>query len=114
MKIITESIIEGGNEKECWFCQSQTALHRHHIFFGTAKRTISEKYGCWCYLCFEHHEGTYGVHGKHGHDRDLTLKRVAQRAWEKKYGTRETFRAVFGRSYLEESDPAIKEGCDGC
>lgn len=97
-----ESIIDGGNDLECWFCGSTQNLHRHHIFMGTGKRNLAEKYGCWCYLCYECHEGTNGVHGKYGHRRDMTLKCVAQRAFEEKIGSREEFRAIFGRSYLEE------------
>lgn len=31
---------------------------------------------------------------------DRKLKRQAQRAWEQKYGTREEFIAVFGKSWL--------------
>lgn len=104
----SESIIDGGNEVECWICYKEymdhntSCLHRHHIFFGVKNRSLSEKYGCWVYLCQEHHEGTDGIHGKRGHERDLTLKRVAQRAWEKKYGSREEFRAIFGKSYIED------------
>ena len=98
----SESIIEDGNEYECWFCGCTGQLHRHHIFFGHKNRNISEKYGCWVYLCREHHEGTYGVHGKYGHERDFTLKKVAQRAWEDVYGSRDEFRAIFGKSYIDD------------
>ena len=117
-----ESIIEGGNIHECWICNEEFSatnargLHLHHIFFGK-NRSLSDKYGCWCYLCYDHHEGTFGIHGKFGHDRDMTLKRVAQRAWEQKYGSREEFRAIFGKSYLDDdlgAEIGSEEGQDGC
>ncbi len=49
------------NEKRCYICGSPYALHKHHIFRGN-KRQVSEDYGCWVYLCVEHHTGRYGVH----------------------------------------------------
>lgn len=98
-----KSIIEGGNELECWFCGRTTGkLDLHHIFFGQGKRNLSDKYGCYVFLCRECHEGTNGVHGKNGHQRDVTLKNVAQRAWERTYGSREEFRAIFGKSYIDD------------
>jgi len=98
-----DSVIEGGNNYECWFCGKQNGLEVHHCIHGTANRVQADNYGLWVYLCPECHRGTHGVHGKYGHERDLTLKKVAQRAYEKEH-SREQFRAVFGRSYLEDED----------
>lgn len=97
----TPSIIEGGNEHECWCCGSIQNLELHHIIHGRANRTLSDKYGLWVYLCRECHQGTDGVHGKRGRERDLSLIKTAQRAFEKTH-TREEFRAIFGKSWLEE------------
>lgn len=123
----TESIIDGGNELECWICgrsgyydydaKRVIGLELHHCCHGTANRAQADRYGLWVYLCSECHKGTYGVHGKHGHERDLSLERAAQRAWEAKYGSREEFRAVFGKSWLDDSNVAeiaTERGCDGC
>ena len=33
------------SEKECFVCGTNLNLHSHHIFFGTANRKLSEKYG---------------------------------------------------------------------
>ena len=99
MKERKASILPGGNDLECWFCGSMCGLHCHHIFFGK-NRTLSDRHGCWVFLCYECHEGTYGVHGKYGHERDLTLKKACQRAWEQN-GSRDEFRAIFGKSYLD-------------
>lgn len=99
----SETIIEGAEREECWFCGRTDKLEIHHVCHGVANRAQADKYGLWVYLCPECHRGTHGVHGKYGHERDLTLKRVGQRAFEKNH-SREQFRAVFGRSYLEDED----------
>lgn len=112
-----ESIIPGGNDHECWVCGRTVNLELHHCIHGTANRTLADKYGLYVYLCPACHRGTNGVHGKNGHQRDVTLKNVAQRAWEAVYGSREEFRAIFGKSFIDDdTKPEIeREGrCDGC
>ena len=86
--------------KECYVC-STYEVEDHHIYFGTAKRRKSEKYGLKVWLCPEHHRGTHGVHGKYGHELDTRLKRKAQEEFERIY-TREEFIKTFGRSYLDD------------
>lgn len=86
-------------DKQCRICGSRQDIHKHHIFFGSANRKLSEKYGCWVYLCQYHHNGSNeGVHYNYGLDQ--LLKKTAQRRWEEIYGSREDFRKIFGRSYL--------------
>lgn len=86
------------NEKECWFCGSTRALHRHHIFSGVANRKLSEKYGCWVYLCpFHHNMSDCSVHASR--EMDLDLKRACQLEMEKGM-SRERFREIFGKSWL--------------
>lgn len=86
------------NDKECYICGTTVDLHRHHIFFGTANRKLSEKYGCWVYLCAHHHNmSDLGVH--HNRELDLRLKQTAQKVFEEKY-SHEKFVTVFGRSWL--------------
>lgn len=72
------------NEKKCFVCGKRDNLHLHHIWFGK-NRTNADKDGLTCYLCWEHHEGTLGVHGKYGHDLDLKLKKLAQVEWCKHF-----------------------------
>lgn len=95
---MSKSIIS--NEKRCIVCQDTRDLHRHHIFFGTANRRLSEKHGCWVYLCPRHHNmSDQGVH--FNKTLDLILKQQCQRVLENKLGwTREKMIEVFGRSYL--------------
>lgn len=87
------------NKKYCYVCGKETGLHKHHIFYGTANRKLSEEDGCICYLCaFHHNGGDWGVH--FNKDLDLRLKRECQRAWEEKNGTREDFIKRYGKSWL--------------
>lgn len=84
--------------RECYICGTVYNLHKHHIIHGTANRKMSEKYGCWCYLCFTHHNGSNkSVHMDS--KMDIELKERCQREFEKKY-TRNDWRRIFGRSYL--------------
>lgn len=91
-----KSIIQ--DRKECIICGSWN-VEDHHIFFGAAKRKISEKYGLKVWLCPTHHRGTNGVHGKNGHKLDVQLKELGQKAFEWKH-TREEFIERFGKNYL--------------
>lgn len=94
-----KSIIQ--SKKKCFICSKQTGLHDHHIYFGVAKRPISEKHGFKVWLCYEHHEGTYGVHGSKGHELDIFLKQTCQKKYEETH-SRNEFIALIGRNYIME------------
>lgn len=86
-------------DQQCWVCGTTQNLHVHHIFYGSANRKLSDKYGCVVCLCGKHHNlSNEGVH--FNRDLDLLLKKTTQREWEKRYGNREDFIKTFGRSYL--------------
>lgn len=89
------------NDKECIICGKSEALHRHHIYYGYANRKLSEKYGCWCYLCGYHHNlSNEGVHfDKHMDD---WLKQYCQKTLESQGWSRKQFMDTFGRNYLDE------------
>lgn len=91
-----KSIIQ--DKKECIVCGSWN-VEEHHIYFGVAKRKLSEDYGLKVWLCPTHHRGTNGVHGKNGHKLDTELKQLGQKAFEWNH-TREEFIKIFGRNYL--------------
>ena len=94
---MSKSIIS--NEKECFVCGSYQNLHKHHIFYGHANRRISEKYGCWVYLCDIHHNmSSDGVHFNKPFD--TTLKKYCQEKWQEINGNKDQFIETFGRSYL--------------
>ena len=92
-----KSIIQ--NKKQCFICSKSNWLHEHHIYFGTAKRKISEKNGFKVWLCNEHHEGTYGVHGMNGHELDIFLKETCQKKYEETH-SRNDFITLIGKNYI--------------
>ena len=95
---MSKSIIS--NERKCVVCGDTRLLHKHHIFFGTANRRLSEKYGCWVWLCPRHHNmSDHGVHFNKA--LDMALKKKCQEILEEKHGwTREKMIEIFGRNYL--------------
>lgn len=93
-----KSIIET-DSKSCYICGHNRGLEEHHIFFGTANRRMSEKYGLKVHLCMScHKDNKRGVHGQNK-PMDNYLKEKAQRAFEQNH-TREEFISVFGKNYL--------------
>lgn len=77
-------------------------LEEHHIFYGTANRAKSEKYGLKVKLCMKHHKGDITGNKEAVHFNktyDLMLKEIAQRKFEKHH-SREEFRKEFGKSWL--------------
>lgn len=86
------------NDRQCYVCGTRMNLHKHHIFYGTGNRKLSEKYGCWIYLCAYHHNmSDKGVHFNKKLDNEL--KSLCQREFEKRY--KENFLTVFGRNFIE-------------
>lgn len=85
------------NTDYCIIC-GRYGTEIHHIFFGTANRKMSTKYGCVCGLCYDHHRGKYGVHNGN-RELDLRLKEMAQRRFQEVFQNEE-FCAVFGKNYL--------------
>ena len=90
-----DSILQG-DTRECYLTGATDGLHRHHIYFGTPNRKISEANGFWVWLRWDWHNGAeYGVH--FNRDLDLKLKRECQ---EEETHSREEFRKLIGKSYL--------------
>ena len=74
---------------------------RHEIFFGKNRKKSIED-GLVVFLSNEQHRGTWGVHGKNGHEFDMYLKKRGQLAWMKYYDkTVDDFIARYGRSYID-------------
>lgn len=85
----------------CFICHKTSGLERHHIFGGAGRRSISDREGCWIYLCKYHHNGSsISVHGNH--NMDMYVKKACQRKWEELKGDRQEFIKLFGKNYLEE------------
>ena len=93
-----KSIIQ--KNKECYVCKKSNNLHFHHIMFGKNRKKADNDL-LTVYLCYEHHEGTNGVHGKNGHELDLRLKQIAEQVWIEYYNkTLEDFISRYGRNFL--------------
>ena len=75
---------------------------RHEIFFGTANRKKSIKYGLVVFIMPEDHNmSVYGVHNRKGHEFDMYLKKLGQkRAIEEYAWTTSEFIDIFGKNYL--------------
>lgn len=97
-------------EKKCYLCQifdldySDKAVEVHHVFYGTANRKLSERYGLKVYLCPEHHRtGKFAV--QTNHDMDMFLKDRAQRFFDEFWNGSKDFLLIFGKNYrLDEKE----------
>ena len=93
-----------GDERRCLVCGTTRDLHRHHVYPGAGRREVSEREGCWVYLCGPHHNmSDRGVHLDRGFDR--WLRAECQSRWEAREGlsgeaAHDEFRRLFGASYL--------------
>ena len=88
--------------KNCYICGTESNLHLHHVFFGTANRRVSDENGFVCYLCGKHHNlSDNAVH--FNINMDMAIKRDCQREFEKTH-TREEFMELIGRNYLDDED----------
>ena len=75
--------------------------HRHHIFYGVANRSKSEKYGFVIPIASYLHQFQEGsIHNNPNTGLDLKWKQKAQEYFEEHYGTREEFISILGRSWL--------------
>jgi hypothetical protein len=83
----------------CFVC-GRYGTEIHHIFFGTANRKLSDKYGLVVGLCYNHHRGRLGVHNGN-RELDLMLKQIGQTRFNNVYPDEE-FLAVFGKNFLNE------------
>lgn len=83
---------------ECYFCGTTNNLHIHEVFFGTANRQKSIKYGCCVSLCAIHHNlSNNSVH--FNKDMDLNLKRAMQKRFMQVYPDLD-FLKIFGKNYI--------------
>lgn len=82
----------------CLICKTYLDIHKHEIFFGTANRKLSIKYGLVVPLCGRHHNmSNEGVH--FNRKLDLKLKQQGQKAFEYHYPDLD-FIKIFGKSFL--------------
>ena len=89
------SILPTRNGK-CYVCYLETDTARHEVFYGTANRKNSKKYGAWVDVCPSCHAR---IHAHPNSGFDLHLKRNAQWLFERTH-SREEFMKIFGKSWL--------------
>lgn len=84
----------------CFLCGAHGVTEKHHVYEGSGRRRLSEKYGLWVWLCHRcHNEPPEGVH--HNAENDRLLKaRVQHRAMHVYQWTVEQFRKLFRKSYI--------------
>ena len=100
---MAKSIIQE-DKTHCYICERNgngDPLEEHHIFFGTANRKISDKFGLTVHICGNrcHRLGKDSVHKNAQVCRILQAK--AQQIAMQHYGwSEDDFRALIGKSYL--------------
>lgn len=87
-------------KNRCFLCGRTGQMEKHHVFEGSGRRRLSEKYGLWVYLCHGcHNEPPDGVH--HNAVKDRLLKAMVQiRAMHVYQWTVDRFRELFRKSYI--------------
>lgn len=88
----------------CWLCMElehdhrQKEIQKHHVFFGTGLRKVSEENGFTVYLCLRHHtESRDAVHRNNSVCRYVQQK--TQIEFEKTH-SRDEFMRIIGRNYI--------------
>jgi hypothetical protein len=80
-------------------------VQKHHIVHGRAKRLSCETPESVIPLCWEHHHGTDGVHGKHGKELDIRLKLQLQaKYFNQGFNGDEVMRLMGGKLYLHNGE----------
>lgn len=95
----TESIVTE-HKNICVFC-GKPAECEHHLVFGSGKRNLAEQDGLKVPICNRCH--TMGGLGERIHDNPIAeklSKMLGQAIYEARLGSREDFRARYGKSYL--------------
>jgi hypothetical protein len=93
------------NDARCWFCHSP-AQCRHHVYPGNPNRKVSEREGCWVYLCDSCHRMVHAhvpveQSGRGMVDSMRLLQETCQVQWmHANRKTEDDFRKRFGKSYI--------------
>jgi len=98
-KKIVQAVLER-SKGLCEICGSSDRVQLHHIVNGRGKRKQHETVDSVIALCYAHHHGLYGVHGKNGAKFNLALKKKLQKTFFKKgYSEDEVRRLMGGKLY---------------
>ena len=80
----------------CIVCR-KPATDLHHVFMGSGRRKVSDRFNYVVPLCRKHHDE---IHAHPNTGLDLWLKQKYQRQFETEYGSHESFIELFLRSYI--------------
>ena len=98
MKKIRSIVTE--NENICFFCGRPNQCE-HHLLFGTGSRKLAEEDSLKVPGCNRCHNMGIGTESIHGNIMAEKLSRMlGQAIYEARIGSREEFRARYGKSYL--------------
>lgn len=87
------------NMGECYICKHKN-VEIHHVYYGKNRKKATED-GCVIPLCYIHHRGMNGVHGKNGGFLNTELKQKMEKRWLEYYHKDiEDFIKKYGRNYL--------------
>ena len=89
-----------GDERVCYRCGSPY-VDCHHIYGGNGRRGVSDREGCYVYLCHEHHMMCHEHREDNGTDLMDYFRKDCQTRWMEREGADEDdFIRTFGTSYL--------------
>lgn len=94
-KEIIKAVLERSNGL-CEICGSSQMVQLHHIIGGNGKRKQHETEESVVALCWVHHHGTKGVHGREGKKLDRSLKIELQDKYKNKGYSEEEVRQMMG------------------
>ena len=99
-KLAQDVLDRANGQCEIEGCNS-SACHKHHII----RRVAVADEDNIIVLCWSHHQGTRGVHGRDGHALDLKLKIDLQAKYFAQYKTESEVRELMGGMlYFEEGE----------
>ena len=92
----------------CEICGSSNACQIHHIL----RRFVKPTYDNLVMLCWDHHLGTAGVHGKDGHQLDIKLKKELQaKLFDSGLSEEEVRENMGGKLYLLDKKIPVTRIC---
>lgn len=106
MKDIAEKVINRA-DGYCEVCGG-LGMDLHHIVGGRGKRRQHQNECSVVLLCKDCHQGTYGVHGKHGRGLDIGLKLQLQDKYKELGYAEDEVRVLMGGRLYSERDKASK------
>lgn len=99
-KQIAKQVLER-SQGLCEICEGNHMVELHHIIGGRGKRRQCETVESVIALCWKHHHGTFGVHGREGKTLDRQLKQRLEKTYrEQGLEEEEILYLLGGRYYL--------------